>query len=60
MEKPIKSHEASKYIGCALQTLYKLVQKKEITYHRPSGKTLFFTKVDLDAYLLRNRVEAID
>jgi len=55
MEKPIKSHEASKYIG-----LYKLVQKKEITYHRPSGKTLFFAKADLDAYLLRNRVEAID
>lgn len=56
MEKTIFSmNEASEYTGISKGHLYKLTMDKKISFSKPGGKLIFFTKDDLDDYLLSNK-----
>lgn len=54
--KPLSIEKAIKYTGLSKSHLYKLTHNKAIPHYKPEGKKLYFLKIDLDAYLLRNRV----
>lgn len=54
-EKPLTLQEASEYLGVSKSYLYQLTHKNLIPFFKPNGKMCYFTKTDLNKYLLRNR-----
>lgn len=52
--------EACIYMGMARSCLYKLTHTKKIIYHKPNGKMIYFKRVDLDTYMLQNRIATAD
>ncbi len=57
-EKPLTFEDACKYTGLSKSYLYKLTFQGLIPHYKPNGKMLYFTKQDLDTWLLRNRIES--
>lgn len=47
--------ELVEFTGLSQSYLYKLTSKGEIPFYRPNGKQLYFNKVEIEAWLLRNR-----
>ncbi|PZD77462.1 helix-turn-helix domain-containing protein [Mesonia sp. K7] len=47
--------EALKLLDISASTLYKLTHKKAITYYKPSGKMIYFKRVDLINWMLQNK-----
>ena len=58
--QPLTLSEAAAYIHVSKQTLYRMSSKSEIVHYKPSGKRLYFLKADLDAFLTRNKVTAVE
>ena len=50
-DKPLNFKEACAYLGFRASYLYKLTSKKLITSYKPSGKMLFFSKVELEDWV---------
>jgi excisionase family DNA binding protein len=48
--------DVAHYTGLSKSYLYKLTHRREIPFSKPNGKTLYFPKKEIDAWLLRNRV----
>lgn len=47
--------EAAAYTGISKSYLYKLTSSGGIPCYKPSGKMLFFNRVELDQWLMQNR-----
>ena len=50
--------EVAIYTGLSKSYLYKLTSTGQIAHYKPKGKLLYFNKVDVDAFLLQNRVSS--
>ncbi len=50
-DKPLSFKEACNYLGYAPSYLYKLTSSGKIPHYKPSGKILFFSKVELDEWI---------
>jgi len=50
-DKPLSFKEACAYLGFAPSYLYKLTYRKVIPHYKPTGKMLFFSKCELDAWV---------
>lgn len=48
--------EACEFLDYSRSYLYKQTHLRKIPHFKPNGKKLYFKKVDLESYLLRNRV----
>lgn len=48
----------SLYSGIKESYIYKIVGNHEVSFSKPGGKMLFFSKEDVDSYLLKNPVKA--
>ena len=57
---PMTLAEAATYLHVSKQTLYRMTSQSQIPHYKPNGKRLYFTKLDLDQWLLRNRVREIE
>ena len=53
--KPLSLDEAAVYLGISKSFLYRLTSTGAIPYYKPAGKKIYFSKSDLDGYILRNR-----
>lgn len=47
------------YTGYKRSYIYKLVFNNILPYSKPNGKTLFFQKSEIDAWLLQNKSQSI-
>jgi len=47
--------EASEYTGYSKGYLYKLTSTNAIPYSKPNGKKIYFSKEDLDLWLMSNK-----
>lgn len=47
------------YTGYKRSYIYKLVHNNVIPFSKPNGKTLFFQKSEIDAWLLQNKSQSI-
>lgn len=55
--KPILSfEEAASFLDCSKSFLYKLTAQKIVPFYRPSGKMIFFERVELENWVKSNRV----
>jgi len=52
----LRVEEAAQYLGMTASSLYKLMQKKKISYYKPTGKICYFTQKDLDGFITRRRI----
>lgn len=50
-------HEAAEYTGLSKSYLYKLTSSGLIPHSKPNGKQCYFSKNELDTWLLRNQVK---
>jgi excisionase family DNA binding protein len=49
--------ELTVYTGLSKSYLYKLTSTGQIPHSKPNGKVIFFEKILIDQWLLRNRVK---
>lgn len=47
--------EACSYLEVSQSHLYKLTSAGDIPFYKPQGKKIYFRRVELDQWLLRNR-----
>ena len=52
--------ECAKYMGVSRSTLYKMMMRREIPYSKPNGKMAFFSRAEVEAWLMSNRVATSD
>ena len=52
--------EAARYMGIAKSTLYKMMMRREIPYSKPGGKVCFLNRMELEAWLMSNRMATAD
>ncbi len=52
--------QARLYLDVSASYLYKLTSQSLIPHSKPNGKKLYFSKMELDAWLKRNPVKTID
>lgn len=61
MQKPIlTAQEAAMYLGWTMSYLYKKTANKDIPHFKPEGKMLYFDRLELEAWMKRNRVASND
>ena len=48
-------NELSDYTGYSKSYIYKLTSRNAIPYFKPSGKAVFFDRVEIDVWLLKNK-----
>lgn len=52
--------EAAQYLGVSRSYLYKLTMARKIPFSKPLGKLCFFSRADIEAWLMSNRVSTAD
>lgn len=52
--------EVSKFTGLSKSHLYKLTSKGKIPHYKPNGKYIFFDRLEIERWLLSNRVKTVD
>ena len=53
-------NETAKYLELSHSHLYKLTSASTIPFYKPNGKKLYFNRIELDEWLLRNRNTTVD
>ena len=48
-----------RYVGISKSWAYKLTSQRAVPHYSPNGKTLYFDKVEVDKWLLKNPVKTI-
>ena len=56
----LRAHEAAAFLGISMSYLYKLTHYKSISYFKPCGGLLFFSRSDLESWASRNRIATND
>ena len=52
-------NEACTFLNYSRSYLYKLTHSRQIAHYKPNGKMIYFTRSELETWLLRNRVKPI-
>ncbi|ATA69183.1 DNA-binding protein [Capnocytophaga cynodegmi] len=52
--------ELAEYTGFRQSYIYKLVHTGSIPYSKPNGKKLFFSRKEIDEWLLRNKHKSLE
>ena len=47
--------ELSEYTGYSISYIYKLTSRNALPYFKPSGKAIFFDRMEIDVWLLKNK-----
>lgn len=55
-KKVLTFDEACNYTGLAKSFMYKLTSTGKICHFKPNGKMIYFERVELEKWLLRNRI----
>lgn len=57
-ERPMCLKDAAEYLNISKSYLYKLTYKNAIPYYKPNGKKIYFSKSELDNWIMRNPVKS--
>lgn len=52
--------EGCNYCGVSASFMYKQTSKGKIKFYKPEGKIIFFKRIDLDTWMLRNPQSTIE
>jgi excisionase family DNA binding protein len=56
----LSADEAARYLKIGKHYLYRLTHQRRVPCYRPSGKKLFFSREELDRWLLKNPIKTRD
>lgn len=56
----LTSDETAKYMGVSKSYLYKLTMHKIIPHYKPTGKVVYFNRLEIEQWLQKNRVSSAD
>ena len=56
----LTADECAQYLGVSKSYLYKLTMARKIPFSKPLGKMCFFSRADIEAWLMSNRVATAD
>ena len=56
MDTPMNFTEACNYLNISKSYLYKCTHKRLIPYYKPGGKKIFFSKMDLNVWIFKNKI----
>ena len=59
-DQPLNIERASEYLGLEKATLYQMVYKKIIPHYKPSGRMLFFSRLELNKWALMNKILTLE
>lgn len=59
-DEPLDFEAAAKFLKFSKSHLYKLTSLNQIPHYKPNGKRVYFSKVELKSWLLRNPVKSIE
>lgn len=59
-KKVLSAREAAAYMNISISSLYKLTMRKQVPHYKPNGKMTYFDRMELETWLLRNRVATTD
>ena len=54
VDEVLTFERACKHLDLSPSYLYKLTSEKRIPHYKPTGKRLYFSKAELDKWLMRN------
>ncbi|MBR6541010.1 MAG: helix-turn-helix domain-containing protein [Bacteroidales bacterium] len=54
----LTSDETAKYMGVSKSYLYKLTMNKIIPHYKPTGKVVYFNRLEVEQWLQSNRVSS--
>ena len=61
MQKSVlTAQEAALYLGWSISYLYKKTMLRDVPHYKPEGKKLYFDRLELEAWMKRNRVSSKD
>ena len=52
--------EATTYLNLSASDLYKKTSARKISHFKPDGKKIYFNRIDLDQYKMRNRIKTAE
>ncbi|GHU97859.1 hypothetical protein FACS1894156_9210 [Bacteroidia bacterium] len=52
--------EAALFMGLKKSQLYQLTHKKAVPHYKPEGKVVYFSRPEIETWLLRNRVSTAE
>jgi excisionase family DNA binding protein len=52
--------QLSEYTSLSKNFIYKLTSTHQIPFYRPTGKTIYFEKAEVDKWMRRHRVKSMD
>ncbi len=55
-KKVLTFDEAARFTGLSKSYLYKLTSQQRVPHFKPTGKLVYFNRVELEAWLTQNRV----
>ena len=56
----LTADEAARYMGVSKSYLYKLTMQGKVPFSKPLGKMCYFNRLELEAWLMSNRVATSD
>jgi excisionase family DNA binding protein len=56
----LTADEAARYMGVSKSYLYKLTMQGKVPFSKPLGKMCYFNRLELEAWLMSNRVATAD
>ncbi len=56
-DKKFTIEQAAEYLNVSVSRLYKLTMKREIPFHKPGGKKLYFFQSEIDGYIRNGKVK---
>lgn len=60
LKEVLSVEELSEYTGFRQSYIYKLVHTGSIPYSKPNGKKLFFSRKEIDEWLLTNKHKSLE
>jgi excisionase family DNA binding protein len=60
VKQVLTSTEAARYLTISKSFLFRLTCERRIPFYRPNGKKIFFSRPELDAWLLSNPIRTRD
>lgn len=57
-KQPMSFKEACKYLNISESQLYKFTHKNKLSYYKPGGKMIYFSKQDLDNWIFKHRIKS--
>jgi excisionase family DNA binding protein len=58
LKEMLTDDEVALYMGCTKETINVLCSKNAFPYYKPGGKTRYFKRVEIEAYMQGNRIES--